>query len=88
MVLILTLEIREVKLSLLEIGASELAIIILFTQPLEAHEVLVIQVLLNAGLEALFDELAVVLGTILDFLQSLFHTRSKYLGLQMILVYR
>lgn len=86
-VLILTLEIREVKLSLLQIGASELTIIILITQSLEADEILVIQVLLNARLKAFLYELAVILGTIINFFQSLFHTRSKYLGLQNIFVY-
>ena len=86
-VLILTLEIREVKLSLLEIGASELAIIVLLTQSLEAREILVVQVLLNARLEALLYKLAVILRTIVDLLQSLFHTRSKYLGLQSIFVH-
>ena len=85
-VLILTLEIREVELSLLEIGASELTVIILITQSLEAHEILVIQVLLYARLEAFLHELAVILGTIVDFFQSLFHTRSKYLGLENIFV--
>ena len=87
MVLILTLEIREVKLSLLQIGASELTIIILITQSLEADEILVILVLLNARLKAFLYELAVILGTIINFFQSLFHTRSKYLGLQNIFVY-
>lgn len=86
-VLILTLEIREVKLSLLQIGASELTIIILITQSLEADEILVIQVLLNARLKAFLYELAVILRTIINFFQSLFHTRSKYLGLQNIFVY-
>lgn len=86
-VLILTLEVGEVKLSLLEIGASELTVIILITQSFEADEILVIQVLLYARLKAFLYKVAVILGTIINFFQSLFHTRSKYVGLQSIFVY-